>query len=593
VSFLTPVWSYIDALVHPVGQQDALTAARHRAFIAPRLLASLVALASFPVYIAIRGVPTPSEVGLFSWFMAPILIVYYLSRTGHCERAHVFSLLSLTGLVVSIALCAGGTSAFAAIWLVVVPLDAAFSASRRVVTLAGVLAFSVGALLLMLGQTGATPEQHGTLAGLIIITATLYSIGLALGAGLLMRTSFSLLHAEADRYRLLTNTMNDAIVRLGQHGSVLSISPAAELLIGVPVNELLGNGLFDRVHVVDRPIYLTALSDAARLNEERVLELRLRRGAQQFVWVEMHCRSGAGICGKQNHADCEIVAILSDISERKYRERAVEIAQSETEHVKAERSRFMATMGHELRTPLNAIIGFSELLTSEKLEPNSGRRFEYARLINDSGQHLLAVVDGILDVSKMDTGNFEISPELFAPAPVIEDCANLLALKAKEAGVELKLRLDQGLPEVTADRCAFNQIMINLISNAVKFTPSGGRVTVGARRDGPKLVMTIEDTGVGIGDVDLPRVGQAFFQARAARRHQDGSGLGLSIVKGLVHLHDGEFEIKSRLGEGTRVTVRLPFECQSSRRVSDPVELAGRQNRGVVTAAFERMKKSA
>jgi two-component system, cell cycle sensor histidine kinase DivJ len=592
VSFLTPVWSYIDALVHPVGQQDALTTARHRAFIAPRLLGSLVAVASFPIYVAIRGVPSAAEVGLFSWFMAPILIVCYLSRTGHYERAHVFSSLCLTGLVVSIPLCAGGTSAFAAIWLVVLPLDAAFSASRRVVTLAGALTLFAGGLLLLLGGIGATLEHHGALVALIVVSAALYGIGLALSGELLMRTSASLIHAEADRYRLLTNTISDAIVRHGQHGSVLSISPAAESLIGVPLNELMGNGLFDRVQVADRPIYLTALSDAARLNEERVVEFRLRRGAQQFVWVEMRCRPGAGV-DKQNQPGCEVITVLSDISERKFRERAVEVAQSEVNHVKAERSRFMATAGHELRTPLNAIIGFSELLTSDRLEPDSGRRLEYARLINESGRHLLAVVDGILDISKMDTGNFEISPEPFAPVPAVEDCANLLALKAREEGVELKLRLDDDLAEVTADRRAFNQILINLISNAVKFTPGGGQVTIGARRDGPKLVMTVEDTGVGIGETDLPRVGEAFFQAHTARRHQDGSGLGLSIVKGLVHLHGGDLEIKSRLGEGTRVTVRLPYECHSGSRANNPVELAGRQNRVVVTAAYERMKKSA
>src|SRR6478736_9683143 len=108
VSFLTPVWSYVDALVHPAAQQDALTAARHRAFIAPRLLGSFAALASFPVYIAIRGVPTALEVGVFAWLAAPILIVYYLSRTGRYETAHVLSSLSLTGLAALVAMCSGG-----------------------------------------------------------------------------------------------------------------------------------------------------------------------------------------------------------------------------------------------------------------------------------------------------------------------------------------------------------------------------------------------------------------------------------------------------------------------------------------------------
>ena len=181
------------------------------------------------------------------------------------------------------------------------------------------------------------------------------------------------------------------------------------------------------------------------------------------------------------------------------------------------KSHFVATMSHELRTPLNAIIGLSDMLTSESLELDSGRRSEYAKLINDSGRHLLLVVNGILDVSKMETGNFEITPQPFAPAPEIESCTDLLAMKAQEAGVELSMRLDPDLSEVTADRRAFNQILINLISNAVKFTTHGGRVTVSAQHDGPKLTVTVEDTGIGIGDTDLSRLGEAlFFQARAS-----------------------------------------------------------------------------
>ena len=567
MSFLTPVWSYVDALVHPAAQQDALTAARHRAFIAPRLLGSFAALASFPVYIAIRGVPTALEVGVFAWLAAPILIVYYLSRTGRYETAHVLSSLSLTGLAALVAMCSGGIGSFAAVWLVLVPLEAALSTSRRVVALAAIFALGAAGLLLLLGDAGllphavTTPQQQSALAALGIISATLYAAGLALGAAVLMRTSVSLLHVEEDRYHLLAHAMTDVIVCHGRNGSVLSISPAAEPLIGVQANELLGNGLFDRVHVADRPAFLSAIADAASLNEERLLDLRIRRRAGQFAWVEMRCRPRDPAANER-----EVVTVLRDISGRKLQERAIEIAQSESERADAAKSHFIATMSHELRTPLNAIIGFSDMLANESLELDSGRKLEYAKLINSSGRHLLSVVNGILDVSKMETGNFEITPEPFAPAPAIENCTDLLALKAQESGVELTLRLAADLPEVAADRRAFNQILINLISNALKFTPRGGRVTVGALCDGSKLAVTVEDTGVGIGEADLPRLGEAFFQVRTSydRRH-DGSGLGLSIVKGLVQLHGGEVDIKSRLGEGTRVTVRLPFECEGGR----------------------------
>ena len=590
MSFLTPVWSYVDALVHPAAQQDALSAERHRAFIAPRLLGSLAALASLPVYIALRGVPTALEVGVFSWLAAPILIVYYLSRTGRYESAHVLSSLSLTGLAALVALCTGGIGSFAAVWLVVVPLEAALSGSRRVVAMAAILALSAAGLLLALRAAGllpspvTTPEQQSALAALGIISATLYAAGLALGVELLVRTTHSLLYAEEDRRRVLAQATTDVVVHHGHHGSVLSVSPAAEPLIGVRATDLLGNGLFDRVHVVDRPAYLAAIADAASLAEERLLELRIRCANGQFIWADMRCRPRHARSGAR-----EVVTVLRDISDRKMQDRALELARAQSERAETAKSRFIATMSHELRTPLNAIIGFSDMLTNETLELDPRRRSEYAKLINDSGRHLLSIVNGMLDVSKMAAGNFQITPEPFAPAPAITSCADLLALKAQESGVALTVRFTPDLPDVAADRRAFNQILINLISNAIKFTPRDGRVTVSALCDGRNLVVKVEDTGIGIGEADLPHLGEAFFQARTAYdRSHDGTGLGLSIVKGLVHLHGGEVDIKSRLGDGTRVTVTLPFEI-----ANDPVRLVTERNRGRSMTANNRMKKSA
>jgi cell cycle sensor histidine kinase DivJ len=171
-------------------------------------------------------------------------------------------------------------------------------------------------------------------------------------------------------------------------------------------------------------------------------------------------------------------------------------------------------------------------------------------------------------------------------------CCDLLALKARDAGVDIKTRIAPQLPEIIGDRRAFNQILINLISNAIKFTPRGGRVTISAVTDGPMLSVSVEDTGVGIGEDDLPRLGEAFFQARASydRKH-DGSGLGLSIVKGLVRLHGGDIDIRSRLGAGTRVTVRLPLDCEGGR--SDPIKLVTERAGELAAAANVLVKKSA
>ncbi len=585
MALFAPIRDYIDTLIHPSAQQDALTATRHRAFIAPRLLGSIVALASFPIYLIARGTPNAIELMVFAWLVAPILTAYFLSRTGRYESAHVLSSLALTGLVTAVAAATGGIGSFAAIWLVVVPLEAALSASRRVVAIASTLALVAAGLLVLLGSMHllSTPGAgaHAALAALGIVSAALYATGLALGAEALARTSFWLLYAEEDRYRLLARNMTDVITRHGRDGAVLFASPAAAALFASPVTSLRGHGLFERVHVADRPAYLTALGDAAALGESRSVEFRARRDcfsannaqpAAEFVWIEMRCRPLEQTNAADGAHGREVVAVLRDVSERKEQEQALEAARVETERTNARKSRFLATMSHELRTPLNAIIGFSEMLMKESsLMLDQQRRNEYAALIHESGHHLLSVVNGVLDMSRLETGNFTITPEPFAPSQVVAACCEFVAMPAREGGIQICKTLNDDLPEMIGDKRAVSQILLNLLSNAIRFSDRGGKVVIGARAEAASMVFTVDDSGVGINDEDLARVGEPYFQARATynRRH-GGTGLGLSIVKGLVRLHGGELSIRSRVGEGTRVAVRLPLDCERAREKVRP-----------------------
>ena len=582
--------NYLETLIHPSAQQDTLTAARHRAFIAPRLLGSIVALASFPAYLLVRGAPSGIELLIFVWLVAPILTAYFLSRTGRYESAHVLSSLALTGLVTAVAAATGGIASFAAIWLVVVPLEAALSASRRVVATASTLALGAAGLLVLLGARHVLPlpssDPTAALAALGIVSAALYAAGLALGAEALARTSFWLLYAEEDRYRLLARNIADVITRHGRDGAVLFVSPAAESLFGASIGQLHGHGLFERVHVADRPVYLTALGDAAALGESCSVEFRVRRDGfdadgrptVEFVWIEMRCRPLEQANNDSNGQDRrEVVAVLRDVTERKAHQQALLDAHAEAERANAAKSRFLATMSHELRTPLNAIIGFSEMLMKEReLALDAKRRHEYAGLINGSGHHLLSVVNGILDMSKIETDNFEIMPEPFAPAQVVAACCRLLELPAREAGVQLHRLVADELPEMIADKRAVNQILLNLLSNAVRFTERGGTVAISARAEAAHITFAVEDNGVGISDADLARIGEPYFQAGGSYdRRQGGTGLGLSIVKGLVRLHGGELTIRSRVGEGTRVSVRLPLDCERARSAIKPAATTG------------------
>ncbi|MFZ0811012.1 MAG: histidine kinase dimerization/phospho-acceptor domain-containing protein, partial [Bradyrhizobium sp.] len=415
MTVLSTIRDCLDALLHPSARHDVLVRARHRAFIAPRLLGSLTALAAFPVYLAMHGAPTALGVAAFAWLIAPILLSWFLSRTGRYEGACFLSSLAFSGLIMTLASSTGGIGSFAAIWLVVVPVEAALSASRRVVAFASALALICVSLLIVLGHFDLLPVadvgsgMRAILTAFGVAAATLYAAGLAFGAELLARTSASLLYVEEDRYRLLAHNMSDVISRHHRNGAVRFISPAAEAMLGAPASRLLGYGLFDRVHVADRPAYLTALSDAARGGEAQSVEFRVRRDAVRgreagqasqgnFIWVEMRCRPLESVSISKS-SEAEVVAVMRDVTDRKNQEQALDLARSEAEQADASKTRFLATMSHELRTPLNAIIGFSEMIMQEDaLMLDAARRREYAQLINDSGQHLLSVVNGILDM---------------------------------------------------------------------------------------------------------------------------------------------------------------------------------------------------
>src|ERR1051325_4198779 len=347
VSLFAQISAYIDRLVHPSARLDPLTAARHRAFIAPRLIGGLIALTALPIHLALSGVPSTLEILFYAWLAAPIAVATYLSRTGHYEGAQLASSASLAALIASVSLASGGITSFAAVWLVVIPLEAALSASRRVVLAASGMALLAAAALAAIGQPPALAGviASPTLIALGIVSACLYATGLALGSAALARTSSRLLVVEEDRHRLLARNITDVITRHRRNGTVRFASPAAEPLFGVPPKALLGHGLFDRVHVADRPASLTALANAATQGVGSSVEFRIRRespGQPQapvsFIWVEMRCRALDRTAGEKD-AENEVVAVIRDVTDRKAQEHAVEDARQEAERANAAKGR--------------------------------------------------------------------------------------------------------------------------------------------------------------------------------------------------------------------------------------------------------------
>jgi two-component system, cell cycle sensor histidine kinase PleC len=223
------------------------------------------------------------------------------------------------------------------------------------------------------------------------------------------------------------------------------------------------------------------------------------------------------------------------------------------------KSEFLANMSHELRTPLNAIIGFSDLIAGGGQLP-SGKAAEYARLINGAGKHLLAIISDILDVSKIESGTFELDLEMHPLRELIVGAAAMVEHRIAEKGQLLFINLPQDLPMVCADGRRLKQIVVNLLSNAHKFAPKGGRITVTASSaEGGFIAVCVRDNGIGMSPESVALALQPFGQVDARRtRQSEGTGLGLPIAKALVEQHGGAFRLESAEGKGTAITFTIP-----------------------------------
>ncbi len=514
--------------------------------------------------IAMAGLMAPAALALLGFTRIPLPVL---------EQVGLASFAMLIGYLASLT---GGVVSPLTVWFALIPAEAALAggpqnSSRAAVTRAGIAAGAAFAAVAGMEALGMLPPSRLTLPlwqvyAVSVLGALVQAVLIAAAAQDRQRAADTAAAEGAAMYRFLADNAMDLITRHSGDGVVRYASPATLALLGRVPEEIAGQAMMSLTHPDDVPAMQSALMEASYFGRDGSAEVRLRRRDGNFVWAEFRCRPAQ---------DGDIVAVTRDISERKRQEQALVEARDAALGASRAKSSFLANMSHELRTPLNAIIGFSEMMNREMFGPIGPRYQEYSRMIHESGAHLLELINSVLDMSKIEAGKFELSEELFDLEETAQSAVRFLKIPAERAGVALKLSIAPNARLMFADRRAVKQILVNLLSNGVKYTPPGGEVRVTARIAGG-MEIVVSDSGAGISQRDLERLGRPFEQVENAEtRAKEGTGLGLALVKSLALMHGGEAVLESALGEGTTVTVRLPHAGVDSKgeRIADATVL--------------------
>jgi cell cycle sensor histidine kinase DivJ len=425
---------------------------------------------------------------------------------------------------------------------------------RRYIALGAALTVAVLAALALAPRVAAPP--FGPWLPLTVLAMTVVGLAAALQIAQ-ARTAERrrTLESEAIQLRNLLSAEPNLLLRLNRVGLI------QEVFSGAPDDH--GLSLPGRSF---ETLACEAQRDAARA----ALAIALRTGAasvgfapplapDRFLAVELRGLPGG-----------DLAAWVRDASRERAYEAWLEQGKADAEQTAVAKSRFLANMSHELRTPLNAIIGFSDIMRTALFGPLAERYAEYAGLIHESGGHLLDLINDVLDMSKIEADRFSLTLERLDAREAVSAALRLVRVQADAAHISLRGALPPQPLEVNADRRALKQIVLNLVSNALKFTPAGGQVNVLAREFGGRLEIIVADTGVGIAADDLERLGRPYEQAGGADQRAQGTGLGLSLVRAFAELHGGEMTIRSILGEGTAVSVKLPVMDPEAERTPPP-----------------------
>jgi PAS domain S-box-containing protein len=369
------------------------------------------------------------------------------------------------------------------------------------------------------------------------------------------------------RYRFVTDHAPDMIVRVSLDAQLSYISPGSVRVFGYTPEEMALISPRDMTHPDDLHMVVDAIQQMVdnRLPQlKEPLRYRAKRKDGRWIWVESNPMLVFNPGGKP----IETIDIIRDITEAKLFQAELEEARVKAEAAAAAKSAFLANMSHELRTPLTSIIGFSRLMRERGDLPDEAQ--QHARRIYDASEALLAIINDVLDLSKLEAGHAELELQPFSLRQLADETMGLLAIQAAAKGLELKLELDPRTPElIQGDVTRLRQVLLNFLSNAVKFTSEGG-VAVKTRwrrlKSGSRLKVQVIDTGAGIAPENLARLFERFTQAEVSiNRTHGGTGLGLSISKAIVELMGGRIGVDSQPGQGSTFWFEIPADAAEGR----------------------------
>jgi cell cycle sensor histidine kinase DivJ len=564
-SYLKAIEPRLAGLVHSSALADPDRLALHQRVMTLRIVTGLTVAALLPAFMAVSGGLDTTGLLVVAGLCAPLFAAMILSLTGSLGLSQFVVSAGFALAVAGLAQGTGGVGSPLLILLVFIPFESQLSRSRNAVMGAGLVAWLVLPGLWMLLPSHydmQQPPPEAVLNACVAAVALFFSLLTTLMVmGHRSRISMERRQMLA-RSRLMLESVGDIVAWFDAGGRLAYANKAAGSVLQSEPANLRDHGFLARVHLADRPLFLKTISDVAHGGEPAVISFRASpaQPGGETRWLEMRLQRVASSASGID--EVAVVAVIRDETERRQLEEVREQSRIEAQRASELKGRFLATVSHELRTPLNAIIGFSEMLATEGMvTPGSVQQRDYAKIIQSSGAHLLEIVNALLDSSKIESGAMTIERDVVDMGRLMGECCDLLAMRCESKSVKLERVLADGLPHIMADRRAIKQVVINLLSNALKFTPEGGRITMALVRDKDVLDLSISDTGIGIAAEDLPKLGMPFFQARSAYdRSHEGTGLGLSVVRGLVGLHGGDMSIESAPGEGTRVAIRLPID---------------------------------